>query len=240
MLPKVSVLSLDFSLFFPSLLSAAEIRPQPPGRRSMGTSAQTADDPSQSAAICRLRREAAGGGSFRLGMRVSSGHRHPPARSCHAGGRGFESRRSRFSLPLQRRGFSWRRTDQVPRCRGPVVAYTRRRCDGLTLADNAPRSAAGVKHARPWQGTQKTGFGRPADRRRTQCRIREQRRDAHVGGELGVPGIHRQSDQGATSRQLRPAEGGMPGKVPPVPREADGTRVLARVERDSLAHQKPD
>ena len=43
--------------------------------------------------------------SFRLGMRDAVGPRHLPHRSCHAPGRGFESRRSRKLFVLQRRGF---------------------------------------------------------------------------------------------------------------------------------------
>src|SRR5918994_4432412 len=67
----------------------------------MGTAAQTADNRAQIALIRGATKTRAGDGSFRLGMRETPPRRCPLGRSCHAGGRGFESRRSRSTFPLQ-------------------------------------------------------------------------------------------------------------------------------------------
>jgi hypothetical protein len=62
--------------------------------------AQTADNPLQFAMKNRALKTAAASGAFPIGMRVWGPVRGPLRGNCHAGGRGFESRRSRYPKPL--------------------------------------------------------------------------------------------------------------------------------------------
>ena len=106
--------------------------------RAIGTSAQIARDLPQIAGILGLRPTAAGGAPFRLGIRASLPLRCPPARSCHAGGRGFESRRSR---------------SPVPPATAAVSSWSRRK---LPARLGSRLDVAGA-HWCPFGGTQDTG-----------------------------------------------------------------------------------
>ena len=83
----------------------------------------------ESCASGQLRRV---GAPFRLRMRASACFRRPSARSCHAGGRGFESRRSRLESPAATQGSSRSRRSVIRLRRHYNATTPRPRIEAVT------------------------------------------------------------------------------------------------------------